>query len=735
MDKKTQNRTVRTVCTMHDGFACGLLAHVVNGIITKVEPGDFPHRVDRGACAIGLATAQLVYHPDRLRYPMRRVGERGEGRWQRISWDEAMDGISAKHQEIAQRYGSSAIAWDVLLSYLQGAGYARLASLTKGSWVSGWGFGDAAGPCADLATFGHYEGLVQLSDVEDPKFIIVWGWNPAVTDYRRMRRILEARKGGSKLVVIDPILTATASRADEHIPIRPGTDGALALAMVQVILDKGLQDERFIAENTVGPLLVRCDNGLFLRESDVTNSGSQHRFMVCNQITGLVQPSDTPDVTPALTGSYSIAGIKCKTAYQLLADMVREYTPERVSEITDIPAGTIQHLATNYGTRKPASIHRGWGMQRSFYGDLSCRAINTLAAITGNINLKRPSRFVLNLESFYMPGGPYNRVPFLLLYDAIAKGEPLTIKALWFAGENFVNQMPNANRTVKELFPSLDLIVVSDFFMNATAKYADYVLPVATSYECVDVYTNAYQPFYLQLQQKVIEPLYECKSDFQIAAELGRKMGFDKYFDKTEEQYIEELLASGHPTMEGISLEKLKEGPVLAKTLYEPQQFKTPTGRIEFYVERLKRFGQELPIYLEPVESARSEKARAYPLTLLSTHAKNRIHSTMVNVPSLQRLDPEPTLEINSADAKARDINDSDVVLVFNERGKVKLKAKLSQYIKPGVVNITEGWWPEHYMEGHHNQLTHDRVNLAQKCISEPNAAFYDVLVEVKKAE
>jgi anaerobic selenocysteine-containing dehydrogenase len=296
-----------------------------------------------------------------------------------------------------------------------------------------------------------------------------------------------------------------------------------------------------------------------------------------------------------------------------------------------------------------------------------------------------------------------------------------------------VGQMPNMNRVIEDLIRHLELVVVCDLFMTPSAKYADYVLPIASFYECTDLSMANFYHSYLQLQQKVIEPPYECKSDFQIAAELGRKLGFGDYFNKTEEQYIEELLASRHPTMEGVSLARLKEGPVMAKSLDRPLQFRTPTGLIEFYVERLKKFGQELPIYLEPVESARNEKAKTYPLSLLTTHSKNRIHSSLAKMPSLLSQDPEPTLEISPADAQPRDIMDGDTVRVFNNRGQVRLKAKLSHRIKQGVVDITQGWWPDQYLQGHHNELTHESVNPVQQFVMGPNAALYDVLVQVEK--
>ena len=735
MSTNKANKVVRTVCSLPDGGTCGLSVQVADGAITEIKPGDFPDQTRRGACPKGLAAHHWIYHPDRLQYPLKRVGERGAGEWQRISWDEGLDELSGKLQEIAGKYGPTSIALAVPdLPLLRQGGYSRLASATNMTWVDCAGFGDLAGPCADFLTYGWPMGEIYTSLVKEPRTTLVWGANPAETDWRRMGAIMEAKSRGSRLIAIDPLLSRTARRADEHVPIRPGTDGALALGMINVILEQGLQDEPFICEYTVGPLLVREDNGLFLRESDVSPGGNENTFMVYDQTTGQLQSSDTPDIRPALTGEYGISGTRCRPSYQLLKDMASGYTPANVSNTTDIPADVIQRLALEYATRKPAAIHRGWGMQRTFYGDLACRAISALAAITGNMNPRRPSRFVLNTRSFLMPAGWYNRIPIMLLHDAITRGEPHAIKAICFAGRNYINQLPNMNRIVNELLPGLELIVVCDLFMTETAKYADYVLPVASFLECVDLVPggSAWAP-YLQLQQKVIEPLYECKSDFEIAAELGRRMGAGQYFDRTEEQYIEELLASGHPSMDGVTLQRLKEGPVEAESMERPPEFRTATGRIEFYSERLKQYGQELPVYIEPVESARQDKAQTYPLSLISPHSRYRLHSTMVNVPHISRYEPEPCLEINPQDARRRGIGDSDVVRVFNDRGRVRLRAKLVEGIKPGVVAVTEGWWTDQYVEGNLNQLTHDMINQAQQSVLGPNAALCDVLVEVQR--
>lgn len=734
MGRTDRNAVVRTVCRTSDFVGCGLSAVVEDGVLVRVRPAAFPDPADCGACSKGLATPQMVYHPQRLRYPLKRSGERGEGKWQRLSWEQALSEISAAMLELAQKYRPESIAWMTpVLPNLTWGGYSRLASLTKGTLVDWWGCGDAAGPCADIVTFGHMMGEAHLRPAGNPQSIIVWGYNPAATLHQHMREIVQARRGGARVVVIDPRFTDTARHADEHIPIRPGTDGALALAMINVIMQQGLRDRDFVIDNTVGPLLVRDSDGMFLREGDFVPNGSREVLFIMDEYTGRRQRCGTAEAKPALTGTYSVSGIDCRPACQLLFEMTRDYTPERASDITGVPAEVIRRLATGYAAKRPAWVYRGWGLQRTFYGDLTCRAINTLAAVTGNISLERPSTFVLNSRPFLMPAGPYGTIPVMLLYDAITKSEPFAVKAVWCAGHNFVNQMPNTNRIIADFFRHLDLVVVADLFMTASAKYADYVLPASSFYECTDLCNTSLRHTYLQLQQKAIEPLHESRPDFQMAAEMGRRMGFGDYFNGTEESYIEELLASGHPTMEGISLGQLREGPVMARPQERPQRLKTPTGRIEFYVERLKSFSQELPIYLEPVESNRTEKAQRYPLSLLSTHPRQRIHSSLANLTSLRRVSPEPEVEINPADAAPRGIVGGDVVRVFNNRGQVKLRARLSSRITPGVVDIPQGWWPEDYIEGHHNELTHDRINPVQQSIMGPNAAFYDNLVEVEK--
>jgi len=725
-------KVVRTCAPLSCGPGCGILAHVKDGVLVKVEPGDFPGTGH--VCAKCLSAVKWVYHHDRLKYPMKRQGVRGEGRWQRITWDEALDTIAQRLRDISDRHGSRSVAWTMdSMAILATMALEGLIGALQGTFLLPAGYGDTGGICSDMVCFGSqwWYGEDYTTRFEKPALCLNWGGNPAYTDFFKWRTIRDAKERGARLIVIDPLFTATAAKADEYMQIRPGTDGALALGMMNVILDRKLQDTSFIKEYTVGPFLVRADNGIFLREKDIISRGSE-KYVVWNTGTGSPLAHDAPGVVPALTGVYAANGVSCKPAFQLLVELVQQYPPHRASDITGIPSATIIRLATEYATAKPAASFRGLGCQRTFHGDLTYHAINTLAAITGNISVEGHAPFVLNFLAFMSRGAP-NLMPILQMYDAIINGKPYPIRALWLTKLNLLNSIPNFNRVTRELLPLLEFIVVSDIFMTASAKYADIVLPACSIYECTDLFfpLGNGSHNYLQLQQKVIEPLYESKSDLRIFSSFAKRMGIQDFLTESEEELVDLLLASGHPSMEGITVEKLKERPMLPAISSMPA-FGTPSGRLEFYVEKLKGFGQELPFYMEPLESQRTPLAQKYPLSLITPHPKYRCHSVFANIPWLRDLDPEPTLEMNSADAQARGIHDGDIVHVFNDRGEVKLRVKLNQGVRAGAVKLEEGWWPSDYVEGTHQALTHETINPAQQAIYEPNFACHDVLVEVE---
>jgi anaerobic selenocysteine-containing dehydrogenase len=381
MTESGETKVIRTACGIVDGVRCGILAHVKNGILVKVEPAEFPDSRFRHICARALCSTQLVYHPDRLKYPLKRVGQRGEGKWQRISWDEALASIASSLTEIREKNGPESLAWAIEVM-----AYIRLASALEATMINPIGFGDAAGPCADEVTFGTQYGHLYTMDVENPGMCVLWGANQAETRPYYWRRIRDAKESGAKLVAIDPRFTGSASKADEYISIRPGTDAALALGMMNVIFEKGLHDKDFIVKHTVGPLLVRSDNGLFLRERDISSLDSDN-YVIWDTRTKKPRTHVEEGSRPSLEGVYRLAGVECRPAFQLLVDLAKQYPLEIASEITEVPARTIESLAIEYVTRKPVASYRSMGLQRTFHGDLSWRAVTTLAAVTGNINL------------------------------------------------------------------------------------------------------------------------------------------------------------------------------------------------------------------------------------------------------------------------------------------------------------------------------------------------------------
>lgn len=728
-------KKILTVCRIEDGSNCRIAAHVKEGKLLKIEPVDFPEPGMRHICGKGLSTVRdIVYHPDRLKYPLLRDGRRGEGRFKKISWDEALEIIAGRLQKIIDQYGGKAIAftpgqlWTSALMAI----YQRLASALGSTWVNLSGFGDAAGPCGDILSYGFPIGSAYTTDLKNPRLCIVWGGNYIVTHSLTWRKIRDLKESGTRLVVIDPRFTATASKADDYISIHPGTDTALAIGMMRVVRDEGLVDHDFMRTYTVAPFLVRQDNGQFLRERDLIDDGGDDHMVWDKMQDRAVTAGNASQPIMRISGSPN--GIPCRTAYDLLNELLDQHSVSRAANLTGVPADTIRKLAISYATERPAICFRGWGLQRTFHGDLAWRAVTTLAAMTGNIHLKGPRSFDLNRDAFTkVDGRSYHYLPLLTLYDAISEGKPYPVKGLWIAAHNFVNQNPNYNKVLSDLFPKLDFIITVDLFMNSSARHSDIVLPACSFYEYMDLLPpfDTVNP-YLQLQQKVIDPVHECRSHVDIVNAVGRRMGFKKEFRYSEEEYVDMLLDSDHPSMHNVTREKLMEEPVRVPEFDVPT-FMTASGRIEFYAEKMVTYDQALPVYKEPVEHFRGTLGKKYPLSMVNGHSKYLKCSMFTNSPLMRRLSPEPIVEMNPLDAAKRKIEDHEIVKVYNDRGFARMRVLIHEGIHPGVVNVTQGWWPENHISGTHQALTHDRINPAQRATWEPNAAYNDVSVEVSR--
>ena len=750
MVKSEDVKLVRTACPAHCGIdCCGILAHVKGDRIVKLEPADFPDEKDRRICLRGLTSLDITYHPDRIKYPMKRVGERGEAKFERISWEEAYTLIVTKFKEISEKYGWKSIGW-VLGG--PGAGttkfgaYLRLASLTQSTRVSAWGYGDAGLPCGSRVILGHQFPYMHLHGEfwqrKYPELLMIWATNPAESmPLQNMRKVMDAKEIGTQVIVVDPRFTVTASKADEYVGLYPGTDSALALGVMNVIFQNDLHDQEFILEHTNGAYLVRTDTGKMLRGKDV-NAKKEDAYVIWHEPSNSHKILSRTNVKEAnLTGIYTIDGIECKPVLQLLIELASKYNPERTAEITGVDKDLIIKLAKRIANSKKVIFLTHMGFTRTYHGDISLRGVISVAAITGNITTSVSSGYMpgaLNWNPFLkaIPDKPsYHRIGILNLYDAVISGKPYPIKVLWFAFINFLNQCANANKIIEEFYPSLEFIVQTELFMTPSARYADLILPVCSFLEFSDFMAQPYPN--IQLQQKVIEPLYESKSDVDIVAELAERLGFGEYFKGGEEGLIDLIMATR--SFEGITRETLKTQAVQLPRLPEggsfPLSFGTPSRKIELYAEQLYEDGEALPVYLPPIEAPVTPGEKKYPLALINGHSRFRTHSMFANVESLLDLNPEPLVDIHPIDAEKRNIKTDDYVTVYNDRARTTLKARVTEGVKPGVADITEGWWIEQFKEGSLNHLTHDIINPVQDKVYEPNMHMNDVAVEIIKSE
>jgi molybdopterin-containing oxidoreductase family molybdopterin binding subunit len=434
------------------------------------------------------------------------------------------------------------------------------------------------------------------------------------------------------------------------------------------------------------------------------------------------------------------ATIDCAPAFELVRELARNYSAERAGAITGVPAQTIRELARELSSRKPAAIRIGYGVDRWYYSDYTARAVANLVVATGNIGIAGGGISVhdgtyatpLNLRPFRCPGGrEAATLDVISLMRAIEHGDPYMVRALWLSSSNMFNQTSaNRARVLSTIVPKLDLLVVVDHFMTDTADLADFVLPACTIFEKKDLVAG----MFLQLQRPAVKPEGESKSDWDIFAGLAARMGVGEYFAGAPEQFLREMIETDHPLLKGITLDRLeREDAILLNRPLEPYvaftdfKFKTPSGRIELYKEELVDHGAELPYYHEPVEASPANLLyECFPLTLLFAHSRHRIHSTFANLPKLKQLEPEPLVEIHPEDAAHRAITNDQRVRVYNERGSVCLKARLSADLKPGVVVISEGSWVKDFPEGDPYSLTHELVSPTSE-----NYAFFDTLVEI----
>lgn len=755
------DRVVRTVCSPNCSGTCGVNAFVKDDRILKIEPAAYPEPGFERICLKGIAMAmQRVHHPDRLTRPLRRVGARGEGRFEPISWDEALGTIARELERIGREHGPEACAWMTMsgnYGFKATTSPDRIANCLGGTILTHGGMmGDLSCAMGYLPVLGVGSTCNDLADLPLARYVLIFGRNVADTDHSEMRFLFDAMDSGARVVMVDPRFSRTAAKADEWVSPRAGTDGALVLGMINAVIEAGLHDEEFLRRHSNAPFIVRGDTGALLRERDYGLGGGEG-FLVWDAVAGEpVAAGATGQPVLEMEADLTLrdgSRVRCRTAWCAMRSAWAAWTPELAADICEVPATTIRRIALEYARATPAWIWAGAGPQRYVNGHLTHRAYVTLAAITGNIG--KPYAGVNCLDGAHMrltfnapqewvaPGGRRGRMlPGVHLHEIIASGAPWPLKSLWLTAYGFASQSPNFSRFVAEALPRLELFVVTEQLMTEAARYADLVLPCVSYYEDDMDLVAGGENWFLQLRRRAIPPVGESRNDYDIFRGVAERLGVGEHWQMDDEAICRFVLTNhADPAIRAVDFEALKRDGAVRVEIPRPHvpfgdlRFPTPSGRVELYTEGLRQFGQAVLVYEEPLESARSAAAERYPLTMVSPKHVHSTHSQHTMLPWIRELLPEPRLEINPRDALARDIADGDPVRIWNDRGAVRTRATVTDAVRPGLVSVPQGFWPGHFIAGHPAELGHIVRSPAQEAIIETNYPVWDVLVQVAREQ
>jgi anaerobic dimethyl sulfoxide reductase subunit A len=686
-------KIVRTTSTFDCGGRCPLKLHVKDNRILRVEGDDITEPSQLRTCLRCRAFRQYVHHPQRLMYPQKRVGERGEGKFERISWDEALETLAGQLRRVKEAYGNEGIFLATGGGYLAGlhnGGFAAQRLLNQfGGCVTHYGNISSEGAVwASLTQYGSVMVGNSREDLLNSKLIILWGWDPArmISGTNTMFHVIKARENGARVVAVDPRYHDTAATvADRWIPIYPGTDTAMMVAMANVMIRENLQDQPFLDKYTVG----------------------FDKFK----------------------------------AYVLGREDGVDKTPQWAAAICGVDADAIVSLAREYAGTKPAALMDCQGPARSAMGEQYNRCAATLCAMTGNVgrpggsaggglmgipigHMFRMSAIPPGKNPFEMDGPNVKgtldirmrvikRVHINKIFDAILHGKqggyPSDIKLMWSMCNNYLNQTGNSNKAARAL-QKLEFFCAHELFMTSQARFADLLLPVTSAAERSDLTRPWPSGPYFTFMNRALEPLGECKSDFDIVTELAPRLGIEGFNPHTEDEWLK-MFIDHNPEyqqhikdydkfrQEGIHRLKLDK-PIIAFREQiddvENNPFPTPSGKIEIFSQRVadlkKTDAPPIPKYMPTPEDRHDPLIEKYPLQLLTPHPKNRVHSELYVVPWLREVE-EHRAWINLTDAEPRGIRDGDEIHVFNDRGRIAIKAWITQRIMPGVICIFEGAW------------------------------------------
>jgi anaerobic selenocysteine-containing dehydrogenase len=686
----TGRETVRVACPHDCPDTCAMLVTVDNGRAVDVR-GAPDHPVTQGTLCTKVARyIERTYSPGRILFPMRRAGPKGEGRFRRIGWDEALDEIATRLRAIAASSdGPQAI---LPYSYAGNMGLLQYGSMDRrffhrlGASLLDRTICASAGKAGWAAVIGASMGM-DLEEYENSRLIVIWGSNPVASNLHFWTRAQEAKRRGARLVAIDPYRSATADKCHEHIALLPGTDAALALGLVHLLIRDGHVDRDYVDRHTVG--------------------------------------------------------------YEALAERAMQWPPERVAATCGVPVAQVLRLAHDYGTARPAAIRLNYGMQRVAGGGNAVRAVACLPALVGAWRDPAGGALLSSSGTYPVDGAALERpdlitgqprtVNMTALGDALTTLDDPPVRAIFVYNSNPMAVAPDST-TVARGFARDDLFcVVHDIFRTDTADYADILLPATTQLEHVDIH-HSYGHLYLQATNRAIAPLGEALPNTELFRRLAARMGFDEpCFRDDDDALARSALRADDPAMRGIDWATLKAQGWQRLNVPRPYapfahgNFPTPSGKCEFWSERLRARGEDpLPAYVPPRESSASAPAlaRRFPLAFISPPARNFLNSSFANLPEFLAEERTPHLDVHPDDAAARGLDSGVLVRVFNDRGAFCATARVTTRARPGVVVAPSVWWRKLAPGGENaNAVTSQALTDLGRA-----ATFYDCLVEVAPA-
>jgi len=733
---------------------CGCVAVVEDGRFTRLEP-DPAHPTGQALCAKGRAAPELVYHPERLSHPLRRTRPKGDPDpgWERISWDEALNLTAAAMRRIAERRGPKAVAFSISSASTTAIGDSigfiqRLMNAfgTPNAVTTldlcGWGRSFATRYTYGVGSVGSGGGGGAMPDIENSGVLILWGYNPSFTRLTHATAVLAALKRGMRLIVIDPRHAGLAGKADIWLRVRPGTDGALALGLAHLMIERGWYDRDFIRNWSNGPLLVRADTGRLLTERDLAPSGDAGRLFAWDTASARLVAYDAAPgrydggiSSLALDGEYRIAAlggeVVCHPAFELYAQLCRGYPPEEVEKICWVPRAQVEEAARLIWQARPVSYYAWSGHEHHGNVTQTARAMSLLYALTGSFDmpggnvlfpappaapitgedLPAAQRMAAPIGLAERPLGParWRHVIASDFYRAVLYAKPYPVCGLVGFGANIL--LNHANGAYgREALKALEFFVHADLFMTPTAELADIVLPVAAAFEReglkIGFEISEEAQSVVQLRPVVVPPPGEARSDTAIVFDLAARLGLaDQFWDGDLDAAYRHQLA---PT--GVILEELRASSdgvrVPLQTRYakhaDPDEsgslrgFAMPSRKVELYSETFLDHGYPpLPNFVEPEIGplTRPDLADRFPLVLTSAKPALFCQTQHRALPSLRKRSPHPEVELHPEAAQPRGIANGDWVAIETLEGRVRARARLNNSLDPRVVVGEHGWW------------------------------------------